>query len=280
MGELDVLRVAAAANTIAAWLGCRDVSELSCAALRDEAGLADGCADWFVLFGGGVIGSADALAEAMRTGVAHRYAIVGGRGHATYWLDESMKSELEHWDDDICPPPVPGEASEAEMLATILAQRHGLTPDLLETRSTNCGNNITYLMDLLEGGEAPTSIILSQDAAMQRRMGATWARQAADRPRYLGTRVVEWATWRAELSLADGQLGYVRCPRGMWPLDTYLGLLMGDVERLADDEGGYGPRGRDFLVHVDVPQQVQAAYTELRGLLGSGGRPSDERYAS
>lgn len=39
--------------------------------------------------------------------------------------------------------------------------------DALETQSTNCGNNITYLLELLERGKIPCrSIILCQDATM------------------------------------------------------------------------------------------------------------------
>lgn len=268
MDVRDIERAARAANVIAAWLGRRDVGVLTREALHAEAGLAAGQADWFVLFGGGVVGLADALAEAMRAGVARRYAIVGGRGRATYWLDEAMKRELVQWDDGLCAPPVPGADSEAEMLAALLLQRYGLMPDMLETRSTNCGNNITYLLDLLDREQSPASIILSQDAAMQRRMGATWARQVADRPRYEGTQVVEWAFYQAELGCVDGQLEYVRAPRGMWPLETYLGLLLGDVDRLTDGPAGYGPRGRDYLVHVDVPAAVQAAHDELAELCG------------
>ena len=269
MVERDIERAAVAANRIASWLCKRDIRELTREALREKQGLSDGQADWFVLFGGGVVGLADALSDAMRAGVARRYAIVGGRGRATYWLDEAMERELIEWDDALCARPVPGETSEAEMLAALLLQRHGLVPDLLETHSTNCGNNITNLLDLLDREAAPASIILSQDAAMQRRMGATWARQVWDRPRYRDAQVIEWAFYQAELGCVGGRLDYVRSPRGIWKLDMYCNLLLGDVERLTDDESGYGPRGRDFLVHVDVPLEVREAHDYLAGQMGS-----------
>ncbi len=35
---------------------------------------------------------------------------------------------------------------------------------------------------------------------------------------------------------------------------------MGEVPRLRDDTEGYGPRGRDFIAHVDVPEDVDIAY--------------------
>jgi hypothetical protein len=38
---------------------------------------------------------------------------------------------------------------------------------------------------------------------------------------------------------------------------------MGEVPRLRDDTDGYGPRGRDFIAHVDLPQEVEIAYLAL-----------------
>ena len=32
---------------------------------------------------------------------------------------------------------------------------------------------------------------------------------------------------------------------------------MGEVPRLRDDEHGYGPLGRGFIAHVDVPDEVE-----------------------
>lgn len=235
----------------------------------------EGQADLFVLFGGGVTGTIETLAAAMRAGVARRYAMVGGRGHATYWLDRTIEG-LREKDDSL---PVPGVASESEMLDALLFARHGLHADLLETRSTNCGNNITYLLDLLEGeGNMPESVILSQDAVMQRRMDVTWRRQVADRSPFAGTRVINWPAYEAELACEGGRLAWRQAPEGIWPMEKYLQLLLGEVERLTDDEHGYGPRGRDFVVHVDVPSEVLEAADVLWAACGESGRAPDERF--
>ena len=37
-----------------------------------------------------------------------------------------------------------------------------------------------------------------------------------------------------------------------------LELLFGEVIRLRDDENGYGPRGKGFIVHVEVPEEIEA----------------------
>jgi hypothetical protein len=42
----------------------------------------------------------------------------------------------------------------------------------------------------------------------------------------------------------------------MWPVDRYLSLILGEVPRLRDDAKGYGPAGRDFIVHVDFPRRL------------------------
>lgn len=268
-------KVARAANVLARWCALGDIADLSRHALRDEVGLPGGQADLFVLFGGGVTGTVETLAAAMRAGVARRHAIVGGRGHATYWLDQAM--ERLRMGDGLLPEPC--VASEAEMLDALLFARHGLHADLLETRSTNCGNNITYLLDLLEGeGRVPASVILCQDAVMQRRMDVTWRRQVADRPAFAPTRVVNLPAYEAELCCDGGGLAWRHAPEGIWPMEKYLQLLLGEVDRLTDDERGYGPRGRGFVVHVDVPAEVHEAADLVRAACGEEGRAPDERF--
>lgn len=36
-------------------------------------------------------------------------------------------------------------------------------------------------------------------------------------------------------------------------------LLWGEIPRLTDDADGYGPRGKNFIAHVDIPTEVRAA---------------------
>ena len=51
--------------------------------------------------------------------------------------------------------------------------------------------------------------------------------------------------------------------RDMWPRDRWISLVMGEVPRLRDDQHGYGPRGRGFIAHVDVPDEVEFAHAAL-----------------
>ena len=264
-------------NGLAAFLGPRDVPELTSVALEGCLGARQ--ADVMVLFGGSILAGGDVLAEAMRAGVARTYVIAGGAGHTT----EALRSRVR----ELCPDVAfADDASEADVFAAYLMRRHGLAVDLLERASTNCGNNVTYLLDLLaEKGVACESLIVSQDATMQRRMEAGVRREAP------GVRVVNFAAYAArvaprpgvDLATGDAALDDLRIvdpPLGMWDLPRYVTLLMGEVPRLTDDERGYGPLGRGYIAHVDVPAEVRAAWERLRTAFPELVREANPAYAS
>lgn len=54
--------------------------------------------------------------------------------------------------------------------------------------------------------------------------------------------------------------------RAAWSLARFSSLVRGEVRRLRDDEHGYGPRGADFIDHVDVPPEVLDAAERLAAL--------------
>ncbi len=282
MDNLTGPKVAESANRIAAWCSVRDLSALTQEETRRVSGEAQ--LDLMVAFGGGVIQVADTLAEAMRVGLAQRYAIVGGIGHSTEGLRRCMRplqakspagSALRMLDLE--------SSSEARMMASYLQERYQLSPDWLEERSTNCGNNISFLLDLIDAqGFRPRSVLLCQDAVMQRRMVATLARQVQDRPAFSQMRVLSYSGYEARVVWDDvhGELTYAEpAPRGMWPLSEYLDMLVAEVARLTDDAQGYGPRGRDFIVHLEVPTEVKDAARELQSLCGVAGSFGDSRWS-
>ena len=126
-------------------------------------------------------------------------------------------------------------------MAAYLRREHGIEEVLLERRSSNCGENVVRARDLVRGaGLAPASVALVQDPTMQRRMDAVF-------------RLV-WPD-----AVAVNRPG-PRRGRFAWPHDRWVALVMGEVPRLRDDADGYGPRGRGFQAHVDVPPEVEAAY--------------------
>lgn len=261
-------------NVLAAFLGMRDVGSLTRPALLDATGAPQ--ADVMALFGGSILASGDVLADAMRSGVARTYVIVGGAGHTT----EALRARVR----ELCPDVVfAPDAPEADVLAAYLARRHGLAADLLERRSTNCGNNVTLLLELLRAsGVACRTMILSQDATMQRRMDAVLRREAP------GVRAINFATYEARVATVGDpdapasldDLGYEDAPLGMWEPRRLAELLAGEIPRLTDDEAGYGPRGRGFIAHVDVPPEVRAAWERLTGALPGLVRAANPAFAT
>lgn len=150
-------KTAEAINTLGCFCGKRDVEELTPAALKRVFGIEQ--ADVMVLFGGSILAGGDVLACAMEEKIARRYVIVGGRGHTTETLCRQMEREISGLRTD--------GLSEAELFQAYLKEKYGREADWLETESTNCGNNITYLLELLKAKKfAWKSIILCQDATM------------------------------------------------------------------------------------------------------------------
>ena len=95
---------------------------------------------------------------------------------------------------------------------------------------------------------------------MQRRIGATLDRWWPENT----TRFVHFAAYRARLEA--GERGLVFAPNriwGLWQPEHYMSLLLSEIPRLRDDAQGYGPKGRGFIAHVDLPEEVGAAWQRL-----------------
>lgn len=276
-----------AINTISEFCGPRDVSALTQTAVSTQlatlvapTGNADQ-ADVMVLFGGSILHGVDVLAQGIRNDVAKHYAIVGGAGHTTQTLRDVAGRAFPNISTDGKP--------EAQIFAECLRERHGLSADWLETKSTNCGNNITNLLDLLRDHLPDCrSLILCQDATMQRRMTAGLRKFAPDMT------TIDFAAYRTRVTPIENEtiqfgndpvaildhLAYVDEPEGMWSIERYVSLLMGEVSRLSDDEHGYGPRGKGFITHVDIPDAVRQASAFINAALGDMTRAAEPAFAS
>ena len=241
--------IARAINILGQFCGKRDVAELTPEQLQNKYGITQ--ADVMVLFGGSIMCGGDILAKAMKEKIAKTYVIVGGAGHTTETLRIKMHKEFPDIETDNLP--------EAQVFARYLRYQYGLEPDFLECKSTNCGNNITNLLDLLkENGITYRSIILSQDATMQNRM-------EAGLKKYVGNdiQIINYAVYSAKVIEENGSLVYEKTIWGMWDMERYISLLLGEVPRLSDDENGYGPNGKGFIAHVEIPIEVRNAFDEL-----------------
>ena len=253
-------------NLLSDFCGKRDLPSLTRDALNAAYGFEQ--ADVFVLFGGSILAGGVVLADAMKHQVAKKYIIVGGEGHTTETLRQKMHQAFPFLMTEGLP--------EAEVFNRYLMAVHGLKADYLETKSTNCGNNITFLLELLHKNHIPCkSIILTQDASMQYRMYAVLQKYASK-----DLKIINYAAYQAHVREENGVLSYCETIWGMWEIKRYLSLLMGEIPRLTDDENGYGPKGKNFLVHLDIPEEVKTAFVELKSIYTNCIRPADMQYAS
>jgi uncharacterized SAM-binding protein YcdF (DUF218 family) len=251
-------------NALVRFCARRDVPVLTRDALEAAAGA---IADVAILFGGTIVAGADVFADAMREQVASHYMIVGGQGHTTGALRRTLRDRMG-WDDA-------ESGTEAALLDRYLRERHGLAAGLLEHDSANCGSNARNAVALLRARRLPHDrLILVQDATMQQRTDAAFRRYVNP-----ATRLINYASHQTTVTLTDGLLTYAAPPEGMWPVDRYIAMLMGEVPRLADDANGYGPAGRGYIAHVDVPAEVRRAFSYLRETTAFAARPADPQWA-
>jgi hypothetical protein len=189
--------------------------------------------DLLLLFGGSMPPTWETAAAAVKAGEVGTLMLVGGRGHTTDALMAAIGLDATT------------DLTEAEVMARWLRDVHGIDEVILETESTNCGNNVSLAEEVARRhGLRPRTVALVQDPTMQRRMDARFRH-----------------TWSLGGAVAINRPG--PDSRTAWPWHRWLALVMGEVPRLRDDQRGYGPRGRDFIAHVDVPAEVEAAYSAL-----------------
>lgn len=246
-------------NRVSAFLARRDVPRLSGSGVDRM--------DALVLCGSAVLSAVAAAAGAFHDGVAARLLVSGGVGHSTAHLMRAVEEHPRYGDV------ATQGRTEADVLAEILRTHHGIPAGalLVEGRSTNCGENAAFSVDLL-GREVPDAqrLLLVQDPTMQRRTHACFLRSLAA----TGVEVVSHAPFVPRVT--DSHASHVVDEQGsaVWSRERFVGLLLGEVRRLNDDEHGYGPRGAGFIDHVDVPDAVLEAYRRLGRLHPGSERPA------
>ncbi len=121
------------------------------------------------------------------------------------------------------------------------------------------------------------SIILCQDATMQRRM-----EMGLRKYRPQGMEIINYAAYQAEVVAQGSQLIYREAIPGMWAVDRYVNLLMGGkkIPRLTDNDAGCAPNGKNYIAHDDIPPEVRAAFERLQAVYGTQTRAANPLYAS
>ncbi len=92
--------------------------------------------------------------------------------------------------------------------------------------------------------------------------------------------IINYAVYDVDVVARDNELAFKQDIWGMWNMERYITLLMGEIPRLSDDAEGYGPNGKNYIAHVDVPIEVSNAFMELKKVYGSLIREANPLYAS
>lgn len=213
--------------------------------------------DVVVLAGNAVIPVIDAACQ-LATDEEKMLLISGGIGHSTTFLYAAIAQHPRY--NTLRTTGL----SEAAILAEIAHQFWKIPREniLVEDASTNCGENARFTRRMLDAqGIAVKKGIVVQDPTMQRRTMATFEhvwRDAENAP--------HWRSYpgcQPELFNSENGVAFKGDDTGLWPVERYLSLIIGELPRIRDDEQGYGPCGKNFIAHVDIPLAVEQAWQQL-----------------
>jgi uncharacterized SAM-binding protein YcdF (DUF218 family) len=219
-----------------------------------------------VLVGCSVLANAETISKGYFAGNFPRIFVCGGIGHSTQDLRELVSDQYPNIET--------ADRAESEMFRDILVSVQGVPAYVIqiEARSTNCvGNARETRLELERLGWTAQSLTIVQDPTMQRRTDATFRRVWQDLPE------VRFVNRPPFIPTASWQDGVWTIDPPAWSADRFLSLVLGEIPRLRDDEKGYGPRGRDFLVHVDIPDEVES---DFEGLVRESGAIAATRTLS
>ncbi|TVY07889.1 YdcF family protein [Paenibacillus cremeus] len=265
---MDLYQMAENINILSGFLGKRDIDTLTSQALEEKYRISQ--TDLLILFGGSIAYGCDVVGQAVSNHIVKNFMIVGGEGHTT----ESLRRTIHNAVPEI---ETTGKM-EADLMSEYIKWKYDIDNILIERNSTNCGNNITYALDVIKQNNLSlNNLIIVQDSTMQCRMDAGFRKYLQD-PK---VEVINFASYQARVEVKNEKL--VMEPTGiwgMWEIERYVSLLMGEIPRLLDDIHGYGPNGKNYIAHVDIPINVLKAFEELKVEYGDLVRVANPLYAS
>jgi uncharacterized SAM-binding protein YcdF (DUF218 family) len=244
-------------NAVAAFLALDDFGAEGPTSLRDHG------IDCVLWAGNNLLHTAEQALRLVRDGLVPRILLSGGIGHASPFL---WREVARHETYRV----IQSEGRPEAQVIRDIAERFfdvGASRILVDGQSTNSGENAVFSRRLLEdAGIASGTILLVQDPTMQRRTDATFRHVWRDRP---SARFLNWPTFTPLIRHDNGRLRFdVPSVAGLWTMDRFLSLVMGEIPRLRNDVAGYGPHGRGFIADVRIPQSIEAAYGRLAQRFG------------
>lgn len=224
-----------------------------------------------------------------RSLTAKTLVLCGGVGHSTRLIWDAVAHHPEY---HVLSKEVRG-LPEARVLELLLNKffkadliRENGCEILIEDRSTNCGANAAETRKVLENAgvklTGSSRVMVVQDPTMALRTKASFAKvyeDVAPSLRFVsqscfvpcvrladGVRSDEMAATAEEvLSKLEYDVPEIPNPQ-LWSMGRSIELLVGEIPRLRDDENGYGPKGKGFITHVDIPEEVEDAWKRLHDM--------------
>ena len=205
--------------------------------------------DLVVLMGSAVLESVEAAAAVYHAGRAPRILASGGVGHSTRHLEDAVRRRGLNV--------ITARRPESHVFRDLLSSEYDvpLQAIAVEDQSTNCGENADFTRQLVDQS---SRLLLIQDPTMQRRTHACFERSFSD---LSGTHLISRAPLIPDIGPAQVSAG-PDLPE-IWSRHRFTSLILGEIRRLRDDAQGYGPHGRNFIDHVDIPEPVEAAYERV-----------------
>ncbi|KAE8417921.1 hypothetical protein BDV36DRAFT_169050 [Aspergillus pseudocaelatus] len=249
-------------NVVVEYLGDQQIQDLS----------SSPSVDCIVICASALLYQAEHLFQVLqeRPSLSKCLVLCGGVGHSTHFMYDAVAQHprFSRIAQDIHGLP---EARVLEGILDTFFDRSAITDGgcmiLIEDQSTNCGLNASLSRKVLDAADLQDlkTCIIIQDPTMMLRTKASFQRAYEDKlspPSFMSCPIIVPHMQRTEAL----ELKYQDLPLGnaWWSLDRFLELIMGEIPRLRDDESGYGPRGKGFIPHVEVPKHVEEAWSRLR----------------
>ncbi len=242
-----------AVNKISQFLALRQLKELTVDELYKSYHIKK--VDILLLLGSDLPMIVEIGCDAYHKGLCDYLLFCGGIGHSTQKLKEKI-SAISGMEIGQLPD------TEAELYSFLAQIKYSIPENkiIIENQSTNTAENIKFAMDILNEREIiGNSFLLLQDPVLQRRSYATAQNYIA------GDKIlISFAPFIAQIDKEENITPHYQY---LWQIERFYELILGEVWRLRDDENGYGPRGKGFIRHEDIPQNIEEAYLVISDFL-------------
>jgi len=227
-------------NKVCEWLARRDILQIKPEEIRKK--INKECFDALFAFGGELTEVPEFASAVYHMGLCRTIVFCGGIGHGTEGL--RINAEDKYGIHLYNSP-------EAEIMATIASEFCGVPGNhiLIENRSTNTSENAQFSLDLFTRSYGkPAGILLVQDPLMQQRSHLTLMRYTDK-----DTKLISFAPFIPH---------YI--DNKPWAEERFFDLIFREITRISDDENGYGPKGKNYIAHIDIPETVMESYRYIQ----------------